>query len=155
MDLPTWVMGILPIDENPKALKHWRWSVGLSLLTVWMAFATAGIWVPTVLETAAHAQDAHQQLSKGLENLSQSVEKLASQLKSAEEARLATEKARLAAEHERQVRELRQQIYTTQRDACKAKDELRAVLQRQVNDLRSTFMALTGSEYPETPCSSF
>lgn len=50
------------------------------------------------------------------------------------------------------IRDIRLQIYELRERACKASGELRAVLNEQVQSLRSDFQAATGNEFPVVSC---
>jgi len=62
------------------------------------------------------------------------------------------DEAREKRELEREVREVRTSILETQTQACRSSGELRIALTNQVGQLRSQYMALTGGEFPPTPC---
>ena len=140
---------------DQKAVRKWRVSVGLSSLLFLMLLGTSPFWAPLVLMTDAEAQVKEQEIKKEFSSIRSEIKAIDTTVKELAETLTEAEEERKRTELARTIRELRQQIYSTQRDACLATDQVRSLLLQQVDELRSEFMAMTGTEYPRLDCAGF
>src|SRR5881394_1383214 len=143
-----WILELLPRNDNPASVRRWRWNMGISILVFWAGITTAWWWAPFLLQTKAEAQRTDQSLSE----ISSTVKELSISFEEFQRQRVQEERQRSEDDRQKAIRDIRQQLYTTQRDACQASNPLRRELTRQVAELRSSYTVLTGTEYIDIPC---
>lgn len=162
--MPKWDLmdRFFPLEGDPAMLRRWRMTVGMTSLSFIILLSSSPIWVPYLLETKASAQEIHEQIKKEvtavkqeLQSVDNSVKEMSRIMQETAEAQAEREREREAREREASIRLLRQQIYETLRDACQASGQVRSLLLQQVDGLKSEFMALTGTEYPQLSCDGF
>lgn len=139
---------LTPKDETKESLLKWRqrialWGAGttvLLLLFAWMLFDPTTL-SPRLVSVAA-AEEIHTKIQEDISGIKGSLTSLVN-----------NDLLRATREMAREIREVRSAILDLQLRACQSEGPLRVSLNQQVGQLRSDYMALTGEEYPPTPCS--
>ncbi len=139
---------ILPESDDPEKVKAWRYRVAILLFLVFLLIGALPFFLETRYAVAAQEAEIHDKLSKEIAGVTEAVEDLTKTFQQ-------TEAARQAREKEVAIREIRTLLFQTQKDACLQSGRLREVLMESVENLKTQFMSLTGTEYPSLDCSNF
>ena len=139
MDIFSWLM---PEEDSPESLRRWRQKVPFGMTLLFLMAIALPFWMNLNYLTAAESQEITQGLEKSVKEISDSVKELTE-----------SDQGRQERERQREIREVRQAILDTQIRVCMTEPgELRQSLAVSVGELRSQFMALTGTEFPPAPC---
>lgn len=121
-------------NADPIKLASWRERVALSLAAIVLLFMLAPVGIEFRYVDKAEAEEAHAVIENRLQGVEDQLMTLSDQAKAAA------------------IRDTRIQIWELRERACMSTGELRTVLNGQVNDLRTSYRALTGEEFPVIPC---
>jgi Skp family chaperone for outer membrane proteins len=139
---------IIPTEETPEKLRVWRVKVAFLFLLAFFLISILPFLAENRYANAQEADKVHQEITKELSGVKGEIRKLNESYTKSEEERKEQERLRA-------IRDLRTQLYQTQKEACLQSGRLRDVLMQTLEELRSDFMLLTGSEYPTLSCGNF
>ena len=133
---------LTPDGNDPEKLISWR--TRLAFVIVLLCISVY-IVAPLLLEwryaSAVEAQEIHDQMRAEIVGIKGDLKKL-----------VESDADRTTREKQQEIREVRRSILEIQTQACQAEGALRTALNTQVGELRAQYMALSGEEFPPTPC---
>jgi len=130
---------------TPTELNRWRNKIAMVLFLLVLGMTGAPWIAEWRYAKADELGRVHEEIRQEIQGIKGSIDNLSKSYEQKDKAREEREKAEA-------VREIRRQIYSTQKDACAAEGMIRELLLQQVQELRSDYMALTGTEYPDIAC---
>ena len=140
--------------KDAESIPVWRERLAGTITLVVLAVALTwwALWSPTEMRwrfiTAANAEETHEALMQDIGEIKKELASVGKDIGTLTE----NDEARAEREKQREIREVRSALLDLQLKACQAEGALRVALNQQVGELRSDYMALTGNEFPSTPC---
>lgn len=142
---------LVPKSDSPEDTRNWRGKIAgiltlgtMAIVGILFLLIEFHVNPPSLglrFITTAAAEEVHDQVQNDLSEIKGSVESL-----------VASDQERALREKAREIREVRESILSLALQACQSEGALRTSLLQQLGMLRSDYMALTGEEFPATPC---